>query len=206
MPENTIPIARGPIRQTGRTAVVDGWEVSTDRTDAPLRLQDLSALSKVVVRVSPGGEASGVIGVGLGEVRRNERGTLVVGSGPLEWMLLGPPGSAGGMTAWVLSLGSKQRLSAVDVSHGRALMRVSGTDSARTLAKLCAIDLADHVTPNASAFRSSVAKLATDVIRDDIEGQTSYLVHCERSSGQYLFDVLLDAGREFEIEQDGYVW
>src|SRR6266496_2998848 len=31
----------------------------------------------------------------------------------------------------------------------------------------------------------------------------SYLLHCERSSGQYLFDMLLRSGAEFGIEIDG---
>jgi glycine cleavage system aminomethyltransferase T len=48
-----------------------------------------------------------------------------------------------------------------------------------------------------------VANLVTDVVRVDRDGLPSYLLHCERSSGQYLFDTLLDAGREFGIEIDG---
>src|SRR5215203_1262697 len=31
------------------------------------------------------------------------------------------------------------------------------------------------------------------------------VIHCERSSGQYLFDTLIDAGDEFGIEVDGFV-
>src|SRR5829696_432992 len=31
------------------------------------------------------------------------------------------------------------------------------------------------------------------------------VIHCERSSGQYLFDALIDAGDEFGIEVDGFV-
>ena len=46
------------------------------------------------------------------------------------------------------------------------------------------------------------------MIRDDLvsaDGATpSYLLHCERSSGQYLFDALLRAGAEFGIEIDGF--
>jgi hypothetical protein len=45
-----------------------------------------------------------------------------------------------------------------------------------------------------AAFRSSVASLVTDVVRDDTGPIRSYLLHCERSSGQYLADSLLDAG------------
>ena len=48
-----------------------------------------------------------------------------------------------------------------------------------------------------------MAKLVTDVVRDDRDGTPSYLLHCERSSGQYLFDAVLDAGAEFGIEPTG---
>jgi len=42
-------------------------------------------------------------------------------------------------------------------------------------------------------------------VRDDFDGTRSYLLHCERSSGQYLFDVLVDAGVEFGLEIAGCV-
>ena len=72
------------------------------------------------------------------------------------------------------------------------------------LAKVCGIDWSDGITPDGAAFRTSVAALATDVIRDDVGGIPSYLLHCERSSGQYLFDALLAAGAEFGVEIDGF--
>ena len=84
-------------------------------------------------------------------------------------------------------------------------MRLTGDDASRVLSKLCGIDLADEVTPNLRAFRSSVAKVVTDVVRGDFDGTRSYLLHCEQSSGQYLFDVLVDAGAEFGLEIAGCV-
>ncbi len=69
---------------------------------------------------------------------------------------------------------------------------------------MCGIDLSEMATPDGAAFRSSVAALATDVVRDDVAGARSYLLHCERSSGQYLFDALLTAGRDLGIEIDGF--
>jgi hypothetical protein len=48
-----------------------------------------------------------------------------------------------------------------------------------------------------------VAKLVTDIVRDDRDGVPSYLLHCERSSGQYLADAVLDAGAAFGVEIDG---
>ena len=95
-------------------------------------------------------------------------------------------------------------VSVIDLTHGRALVRLTGADAAAVLSKLCGIDLADEVTPNLTAFRSSVAKVVTDVVRDDVHGTRSYLLHCERSSGQYLLDVLVDAGAEFGLEIGGF--
>ena len=46
--------------------------------------------------------------------------------------------------------------------------------------------------------------MATDVIRDDAGGVRSYLLHCERSSGAYLFGELLAAGSEFGLEINGF--
>ncbi len=49
-----------------------------------------------------------------------------------------------------------------------------------------------------------MAGLVTDVVRDDIGPVRSYLLHCERSTGQYLADSLLDAGAEFGIGVDRF--
>ena len=46
--------------------------------------------------------------------------------------------------------------------------------------------------------------MATDVFRDDAAGVRSYLLHCERSPGRYLFDALVSVGHDFGIEVDGF--
>ena len=84
------------------------------------------------------------------------------------------------------------------------LMRRHGPARACVLAKVGGGDFGGNATPDGAAFRTAVAALATDVIRDDRHGTRSYLLHCERSSGQYLFDALLRAGDEFAIEIDGF--
>jgi heterotetrameric sarcosine oxidase gamma subunit len=90
------------------------------------------------------------------------------------------------------------------MTHGSVVLRLSGADAHRVLEKLCAIDLSDRSTPNGSCFRSSVARLRCTVVRDDLGQERSYLIESDRSSGQYLFDAVLDAGAEFAIEVDGY--
>lgn len=170
---------------------------------APLTLVDLSALAKVQVKAPPDGEVRGALGTPFGRATRSTAlGALVVGCGPGEWLVLGPPDAAAGLRAALTTLvdGVDEFATVVDLTHGRALVRLRGAESAALLAKVCAVDLADTVTPDGAAFRSSVARVVTDVVRDDLpDGTRSYLLHCERSSGQYLAGCLLDAGTEFGV-------
>jgi heterotetrameric sarcosine oxidase gamma subunit len=201
------PVALSPIQPVPPTEIRDGWKVSTVHSHAALRLADRTPLTKVLVRASPHGGVASRLGVPFGRARRTDHGVLVIGSGPDEWLLLGPPRTFAVVNS-SLDTSDKDLVSVLDITHGRALLRLSGTTAHDVLAKVCAVDLSDAVTPNGAAFRSSVANLATNVVRDDVRTsggtERSYLLQCERSSGQYLFDTLLDAGREFDIQVDGF--
>jgi heterotetrameric sarcosine oxidase gamma subunit len=200
-----VPIARGPITPAPPVVVRDGWEVSARRSSATLRLVDCSALAKVLVRADPSGAVARDLGVRHGRAARDRHGTLVIGAAPGEWLLLARPGAAAEVAARVQAVEDGGLVSVLDlVTHGGALMRLTGAGAARLLAKLCALDLAGAAAPDGTALRGSVAGVATDVIRDDRSRERSYLLHCERSLGQYLFDALLDAGGELGIEPDGF--
>ncbi len=199
------PVARSPISQAPPVTMEHGWEISARRTGADPRIMDCTPLAKILVLAHTEGEVARVLVIPYGRAARDEHGTLVVGSGPGEWLLLAPPGTAPEVMGRMEEVAGEGMASVFDATHGRALMRISGAPTVALLSKVCAIDFADEVTPNGAAFRSSVAKLVTDVVRDDRGGVRSYLLHCERSSGQYLFDALMDAGDEFGIEVDGFV-
>src|SRR5947209_13908313 len=90
-PGTAAPVARSPITPAEPVTVVDGWEVSAIRADgAGLTLTDCTPLAKVAVA----SRQPGLGGVRFGRATREEDGTLVVGSGPGEWLLIGPPGQA----------------------------------------------------------------------------------------------------------------
>ena len=199
------PVARSPIAPAPPVTVEHGWEISARRSDADLRIMDCTPLAKVLVRASAGGEVARMLAVPFGRAARDERGTLVVGSGPGEWLLLASPGASAAVAGRVEEVPDEGLVSVFDATHGRALMRITGARADDLLAKVCGVDLSRHVTPDGAAFRSSVAKLVTDVVRDGEDGVLSFLLHCERSSGQYLFDALIDAGDEFGIEVEGFV-
>jgi heterotetrameric sarcosine oxidase gamma subunit len=201
----TAPIARSPIAPLPPTTVEHSWEVSARRSAAALKITDCTPLAKILVLASTEGEVARSLGVSFGRATRDAHGTLVVGSGPGEWLLLATPGTSAAITQRVEEVPGEGLTSVFDATHGLALLRITGARAPDLLAKVCAIDFSEAVTPDGAAFRSSVAELVTDIVRDDRAGEISYLLHCERSSGQYLFDILIDAGDEFGIEVDGFV-
>ena len=170
--------------------------------DAPVCIYDQSGLAKFGMRAAPDGSVARALGTGFARTTRAQDGSLVVGSGPGEWLVLVDPARSAEVRARMESEADAAEglASVVDLTHGRALIRLAGTRSADLLAKVCGIDFSDDITPDGSALRTSVAKLVTDIVRNDQDGVPGYLLHCERSSGTYLFHALVDAGTEFGIE------
>ena len=213
------PVSRSPIAPAPPVRVEAGWEVSGSCSDAPLTITDCTPLAKVHLRAPWNGAMAKALGVPFGRASREGGGAygpegvwLVVGSGPGEWHVLAPPGAAAAVTNWLATVAADaagdEFVSVTDLTHGRALVRVTGPDAADLLARLCGTDLEDDMAPDGAALRSGVAGVATDIIRDDtvIDGAAvpSYLLHCERSSGQYLFGALVGAGEDLGIGVDGF--
>jgi heterotetrameric sarcosine oxidase gamma subunit len=189
-----------------------GWEVSGCRSDAALTITDCTPLAKVHLRAPWNGAMAKALGVPFGRCGREDAspdgGWLVVGSGPGEWLILAPPAAAAAVGGWLDTVAAdsapEEFISVVDLTHGRALMRITGPDAAELMARLCGADLHDDMAPDGAALRAPVAGVATDIIRDDRAGVPSYLLHCERSSGQYLFGALVSAGESLGIGVDGF--
>lgn len=211
------PLARSPIAPAPPVTVLAGWEVSgrragiTGGADAVggtgLTITDYTPLAKVQLRAPVSGQAAAAVGVRFGRAARDPAGTLVVGSGPGEWLLLDVPGQAPELQSRLARIAAQapgEHVTWVDLTHGRALIRLTGSRAVKVLTRICGIDLSDAITPDGAAFRTSVASVATDIIRDDFNGIRSYLLHCERSSGDYLFRSLLRAGADYGIEIDGF--
>ena len=207
------PVSRSPIAPAPPVRVEAGWEVSGCRSEAALTITDCTPLAKVHLRAPWNGAMAKALGVPFGRADHEGGGQdgasqdgawLVVGSGPGEWLVLAPPDAAAAVTDWLGTVAGDEFVSVTDLTHGRALVRVTGPDAADLLARLCGADLHDDMAPDGAALRSAVAGVATDVIRDDQAAVPSYLLHCERSSGQYLFGALVSAGESFGIGVDGF--
>ncbi|MFZ0015627.1 MAG: hypothetical protein WAL25_16095 [Acidimicrobiia bacterium] len=114
---------------------------------------------------------------------RGRAGELVWSVSPGEWTVLGARPE--GLT--------------VDLTHVRAMYRLTGEASARLINMVCALDLSDGMFPNAAAARTLFAGVTIELVRDDVEETPSYLILPSRSFGRYVEDVIIDAGAEFGL-------
>jgi heterotetrameric sarcosine oxidase gamma subunit len=191
-------LARGPIAPVPPETEYAGWVVSGRRSDAPLTIADWTPLAKVLLRT----DVQPDLGVRYGAAAPQDWsgvGVLLVGWSPDEWLALGPPGSQPTLFDRLRRHGG----TVVDVTHAGALLRLSGVRAADLLARECALDLSDRAAPDGSAFRTAMSGVAAGLVRDDVDGTPSYLVHCEWSLGYYLYESLLDAGNGWTMDVDG---
>lgn len=146
-----------------------------------LRITDETDMAKVRI---VGDELYGVL---PGHALRN-RSNLVYSTSPNEWTMLGGAAPEG--------------MRSIDLTHVRAVIRISGSDAVWLLAKVCALDFDARMFPPGAAARTSVAKTVTEVVRDDVSGEPSYLLVTSRSFGEYLYHVLVDQAQEFEVQPE----
>ena len=169
-----------------------------------LTLTDASATTKWLVRAGADGPTADRLGARFGTSRVAPGGALVLGSRPGEWIIVGIPGEVAAAVAELDGLSEQEFMTALDWTHSRAMFRLTGVDATRMLEKVCGIDWGDHMTPDGAVLSASVALTTCDLARNDLSGNDaagtpSYLIFCDRSFGQYLFDALIDAGTEFGL-------
>ncbi|MYJ41121.1 MAG: hypothetical protein F4076_01550 [Acidimicrobiaceae bacterium] len=176
--------------------VVRSYEFSSG---GPLMLADASGTTKWLVRGEVGGAAADRMDAPFGSSRDAGGGACVLGSRPGEWIVVGPADAVAGVVVGLDGLDASEFVTALDWTHGRALFLVTGTDAPRMLEKVCSLDWSDAMTPDGAVASASVAKVICDVARCDSDGTPTYMIFCDRSFGQYLFDALIDAGEEFGL-------
>lgn len=166
---------------------------------AVLTLRDQSDMTKTVVRAAAGTSAEASLNsVAFGHSTSND-GLIVAGTRPDEWMVLG---AANAVEARLGGLPMEGHVSVIDWTHGRAAFRLSGGSASSALEKICGMDWSDTMTPDGAVVSASVAGAGCDIVRNDASGSPSYLILCDRSFGQYLFDAILDACDEFGVSAE----
>ena len=167
--------------------------------DGDLTLTDVSATTKWLVRAGTDGPTADRLGARFGTSQTAPGGALVLGARPGEWIIVGTPGEVAAAVADLDGLDAEEFMTALDWTHSRAMFRLTGNDAPRMLEKVCGIDWGDHMTPDGAVVSASVALTTCDLACNDVDDTRSYLIFCDRSFGQYLFDALIDAGNEFGL-------
>lgn len=209
-------IKRTPIEAAARTAgatlvVEAGWLRATGYPHTgrgDLQLVDETGRGLILIQGRAGGEVLAALGVeepaAVGAGQR--AGDLAVYRlRPDQLLLLTPPGGeAMALAALSDAAGAAdQPITVTDLTHGRAVLRLSGAAAAELLSRLCALDFHPAQFPDGAARQTSLAKTAQLIIRDD-EGQTpAYYLIGARSLGAYLWGALLDAGRDLGVRPAG---
>jgi len=97
------------------------------------------------------------------------------------------------------STASEQFATVTDITHGRVEIRLIGPDSQTLLSKLCGLDFHSSAFPNETAKQSSLAKTTQLIIHRDIGELSAFSIIGSQSLGPYVWDTLMEAGREFGI-------
>lgn len=87
--------------------------------------------------------------------------------------------------------------------HSQSWFRISGRDTAATMAKLCGVDLRPGLFDNLRVAQTSVARLNGIVIRDDIDDIPAIHLLADSASAGYLWECIMDAGAEYGISVIG---
>jgi heterotetrameric sarcosine oxidase gamma subunit len=168
-----------------------------------LTLFDLTGVKISLIQ----GEADDTLKKEFGHIPGNPGDLIEIGNGflarltPTEFYLFSK--APDGNLSSVATLNEKfagSFVHATDLTHGKAVSRLMGSQAASLLSKICGLDFENPVFPNGQVAQTSAAKIKTLIARYDEGGTPTYYLHVDRPLGQYFWEVVQDAGQEFGIE------
>ena len=84
-----------------------------------------------------------------------------------------------------------------DVTSAYTVVQVSGPRGRELLRKLTALDIGAEAFPDLACAQTGIADVHALILRADVRALLSFQVCCGREFGAFVWDALLDAGREF---------
>jgi sarcosine oxidase subunit alpha len=86
-----------------------------------------------------------------------------------------------------------------DLSQGLAEIRLIGPSSRSVLSKVCGLDFSAEAFPNLTAKQTSLAKTKQLLIRRDFGSLPAFTFAGAQSLSAYVWEVVMEAGKEFGI-------
>jgi len=180
-----------------RASVVAG-EGGVTLREAPMR-------GLLVLRGDGGGKAfrsevTAVLGIEpvvepLTAARRRDLSILWLG--PDEWLVITPDRRRARIERMLRDALVGQHAAVTDVSHGRAVLVLSGPDALAVLAKGCSLDLHPRMFGPGRCAQSRLAKC--QALIHQTTDAPEFEIHVPRSFAQYAWMWLEDAGQEFDL-------
>ena len=119
--------------------------------------------------------------------------------GPDEWLITGPTDSVA-LTAKLQRAFRGKFVTATDLSHAMAVIRLAGPNAGDVLSKGCGLDLHPRVFKPGNVAGTLLAR--ADVVLHQVEA-SAYHLYIRRSYADYLWRWLEDAGREYGVAVTG---
>lgn len=213
------PLQTSPIPPGGSLSVAPGWAAGSDFTrafpredtvpDAPaladisagglleLGGDDVSALLRALYGAAP--DTTGAVVTALS----GDHAVIIARLTPAKAWLLCPAGTATAHLGQIRAAIAERAafVTALDRSAGFATMLLVGNDSPALLSKLCALDF--DAFADGEVRSSSLAKVRATLLRVDRHEKPAWLIVVDRSFGEYVWEMLLDAGLEFDLSAGG---
>ena len=174
-------------------------------------LADISAWGKLTLK---GVAAGAVVSASLGEspddvgavIEIKPRHILVAQLTPDEFLILTSPGEEKEIAASLEAEIATQDaiVSIVDQTSGLVGFSISGPESTEVMRKLCALSFNAIDFPNLHIAQSSFAKVRATIFRYDRGVFPRFELFADRSYSEYLWDAILDAGMEFDLQPVGW--
>ena len=86
----------------------------------------------------------------------------------------------------------------VDLTSALAGVSIAGPSAVRLLASLTALDLSDTSFPDLHGSQSKIAGIHGTLLRRDVAGLLCYELYFTRDFGEYMWDVLMEAGERYD--------
>ena len=192
---------------------VAGWQTPEtftgveDETAAARRrvaLADVSANGKILVQGQAAATVLLAVSLEIGTGMATDLGH-VYRLRPDLFFISTPPGAEADAvhSIQVAAPAAADLVTVTDVTHGRAELQLMGPHSRDLLSRLCGHDFHPAAFPNHAARQSSVAKSTQLIIRRDRGQLPAFALIGACSLAAYLYDTILQAGRDLDITPIG---
>jgi sarcosine oxidase subunit alpha len=90
-----------------------------------------------------------------------------------------------------------------NVTSSQAGINLVGPFSTQVLMKMTDVDVAPRKFQNMKCAQGGVARIPTVIIRNDVAGLTAFELYFSRELGEYMWEAVVQDGREFGIKPFG---